>query len=198
MSGATRIRLLAYTDSDTIGGAGFALGYLLGALAREIEVGVLATSAEVGEALAAHRPGVRFTVVRPPVGAGDRRALLAHMRAIRSHSPTSCTPTRRGRGHVATARSLHCYAQGCGLWRWITCRSRAPCRAGGSRHGDCWRGGCTRMSRLGSARRARSRAFSACVRARWARCPMGCHLDGMSRRSRRLRTDCPSRSRRLR
>lgn len=106
MSGATRIRLLAYTDSDTIGGAELALGYLLGALAREIEVGVLATSAEVGEALAAHRPGVRFTVVRPPVGAGDRRALLAHMRAIRSHSPdilhaNQAWPWACGYGEVA-------------------------------------------------------------------------------------------------
>ena len=106
MNGATGIRLLAYTDSNTIGGAELALGYLLGALAREIEVGVLATSAEVGEALAAHRPGVRLDVVRPPVGVGDRGALLAHMRAIRAHSPdilhaNQAWPWACGYGEVA-------------------------------------------------------------------------------------------------
>ena len=106
MSGAASMRLLAYTDSDTIGGAELALGYLLGALAREIEVGVLATSAEVGEALAAHRPGVRLSVVRPPVGAGDRGALLAHMRAIRAASPdilhaNQAWPWACGYGEVA-------------------------------------------------------------------------------------------------
>jgi glycosyltransferase involved in cell wall biosynthesis len=106
MSGTTRIRLLAYTDSEAIGGAELALGYLLGALAREIEVGVLATSVEVGEVLAAHRPGVRLTVVRPPVGVGDRRALLAHMRAIRAHSPdilhaNQAWPWACGYGEVA-------------------------------------------------------------------------------------------------
>ncbi len=81
------LRMLAYTESAEVGGAEHALGYLLGALAGEIEVGVLATHAEVGEAVAAHRSGTRLTIVRRPAGSCDRGALLAHVRAIRAHAP---------------------------------------------------------------------------------------------------------------
>jgi glycosyltransferase involved in cell wall biosynthesis len=81
------MRLLAYTDSEAIGGAELALGYLLGALAPEIQVGLLVTSREVGETLVAHRPQARLSVVPAPVGLDDRAALLAHLRAIRAHAP---------------------------------------------------------------------------------------------------------------
>jgi glycosyltransferase involved in cell wall biosynthesis len=81
------LRILAYTDSAGVGGAELALGYLLGALAGEIEVGVLTTSPEVGEAVAAHRSETRLTIVRRPAGSGDRGALLAHVRAIRAYAP---------------------------------------------------------------------------------------------------------------
>jgi glycosyltransferase involved in cell wall biosynthesis len=81
------LRLLAYTDSTAVGGAEIALGYLLGALAPEIEVGVLATDARVGAAIAAHRFGVGARAVRAPRGGLDRAALRAHVRAIRAFAP---------------------------------------------------------------------------------------------------------------
>ncbi len=110
MSGSRPLRLLAYTDSQTVGGAELALGYLLGALAEEIEVGVLATNAEVGEALAAYRPGAPLSVVSPPVGSCDRGALLAHIRAIRAHAPdilhaNQAWPWACGYGEVAALLS---------------------------------------------------------------------------------------------
>ncbi len=87
MSSRGPLRLLAYTDSGAVGGAELALGYLLGALAPEIEVGVLATDADVGEAIAAHRPGAVVRGVRAPQGTHDRATLFAHVRAIRAFAP---------------------------------------------------------------------------------------------------------------
>jgi glycosyltransferase involved in cell wall biosynthesis len=110
VSGSQALRLLVYTDSQSIGGAELALGYLLGALAEEIEVGVLATSAEVAAALAAYRPGAPVSVVPPPVGPRDRGALLAHVRAIRAHAPdilhaNQAWPWACGYGEVAALLS---------------------------------------------------------------------------------------------
>jgi glycosyltransferase involved in cell wall biosynthesis len=79
--------VLAYTDSHEVGGAELALGYLLGALAPEIEVGVLAVDAAVGKAIANHRPQAAVGVVDLAPGAGSRAAVFAHMRAIRAFSP---------------------------------------------------------------------------------------------------------------
>jgi glycosyltransferase involved in cell wall biosynthesis len=81
------LRVLAYTDSTAVGGAEIALGYLLGALAPEIEVGVLATDARVGAAIAARRRGVNARAVRAPQGGSDRAALRDHVRAIRAYAP---------------------------------------------------------------------------------------------------------------
>jgi glycosyltransferase involved in cell wall biosynthesis len=81
------MRLLAYSDSRQVGGAELALGYLLGALDPAVETGVLAVDAQVGEAIAAHRPGTGFAVVRPPEGLRDRAALAQHRRAIRAFAP---------------------------------------------------------------------------------------------------------------
>lgn len=86
MNGAA-LRLLAYTDSPTVGGAEVVLGYLLTALAPEIEVGVLATDARVAEAIASGRPGASILTVRVPRGIHDRAALREHVRAVRSFSP---------------------------------------------------------------------------------------------------------------
>jgi glycosyltransferase involved in cell wall biosynthesis len=85
--GTASLRLLAYTDSRAVGGAELALGYLLGALAPEIEVGVLATDEHVAEAIAAHRPGTAAVTVPAPRGTRDRVALHAHVRAVRAFSP---------------------------------------------------------------------------------------------------------------
>jgi glycosyltransferase involved in cell wall biosynthesis len=87
MNKATPLRLLAYTDSATVGGAELVLSYLLGALDPEIEVGVLATDEQVARAIAAARPGAPAVTVRPPRGTGDHAALREHARAVRGFSP---------------------------------------------------------------------------------------------------------------
>jgi glycosyltransferase involved in cell wall biosynthesis len=84
---ARRLRLLAYTDSPEVGGAERALGYLLGALTEEIDVGVLATNADVAAAIAAARACVSVTTLRNPNGASDGAALREHLSAIRAFAP---------------------------------------------------------------------------------------------------------------
>ncbi|HXQ00005.1 MAG TPA: glycosyltransferase family 4 protein [Solirubrobacteraceae bacterium] len=87
MKSTRRLRLLAYTDSPEVGGAELALGYLLGALAEEIDVGVLATNADVAAAIAAARDCVSVTTIRNPDGASDGAALREHLSAIRTFAP---------------------------------------------------------------------------------------------------------------
>jgi len=84
---SSTLRLLVYTQSREFGGAEQALGYLLGALAPEISVGVLCTTGAVGEALAACRTGVPVILATPPSGLRDRRALAEHVRAVRRFAP---------------------------------------------------------------------------------------------------------------
>lgn len=81
------LRVLAYTDSQTVGGAELVLGYLLGALAPEIEVGVLSTDEHVGQAIADRRPGTSMATVRAPRGGRDLGALREHVRAVRAFDP---------------------------------------------------------------------------------------------------------------
>lgn len=81
------MRLLAYTDARSSGGAEHVLGYLLAALDPSIEAGVLAVEEEVGAAIAAQRPGTGLAVVRAPEGTRDRAALAQHRRAIRAFAP---------------------------------------------------------------------------------------------------------------
>jgi glycosyltransferase involved in cell wall biosynthesis len=81
------MRILAYTDSLQIGGAELALGYLLGALTPEIELGVLSTERRVGAAIAANRRGTRVLEVPAPKGTYDARALQAHIHAVRAFAP---------------------------------------------------------------------------------------------------------------
>jgi glycosyltransferase involved in cell wall biosynthesis len=82
-----RLRLLAYTDSPEVGGAELALGYLLGALSGEIDVGVLATDANVASAIVAARAGTATMTVRRPRGPGDWGALREHLSAVRAFAP---------------------------------------------------------------------------------------------------------------
>ncbi|NLT07660.1 MAG: glycosyltransferase family 4 protein [Solirubrobacterales bacterium] len=81
------MRLLAYTDARSVGGAEIVLGYLIGALGPDYEVGVLAVERAVGEAVAARRPGTVVATVREPAGLRDRGALAEHRRAIRAFAP---------------------------------------------------------------------------------------------------------------
>ncbi|HEV7943976.1 MAG TPA: glycosyltransferase family 4 protein [Solirubrobacteraceae bacterium] len=81
------LRLLAYTESSEVGGAEIALGYLLGALRAEIEVGVLATDPDVGAAIATSRPGTRLLSAPAPQDTRDLRCLRAHLRSVRAFAP---------------------------------------------------------------------------------------------------------------
>lgn len=81
------LRLTAYTDSEDVGGAELSLGYLLGALATDISIAVLATDRKVGEAIAAHRQGTPVLTVPAPRGVVDVRALVEHVRALREIAP---------------------------------------------------------------------------------------------------------------
>jgi glycosyltransferase involved in cell wall biosynthesis len=81
------LRLLVYTESQQVGGAELALAYLIGALAAEIDVGVLSTSPAVGEQIAGHRPGTPVLHARAPRGSRDRLALGEHLRALRAFRP---------------------------------------------------------------------------------------------------------------
>jgi glycosyltransferase involved in cell wall biosynthesis len=87
VSGSRPARLLAYTDSDAVGGAELALGYMLGELPPGLVVGVLATDRRVAETIVEHRPGTALGVVRAPEGSRDRAALWEHIRAIRAFAP---------------------------------------------------------------------------------------------------------------
>jgi glycosyltransferase involved in cell wall biosynthesis len=81
------MRLLAYTDARSSGGAEHVLGSLLAELDPSVEVGVLAVEEQVGAAIAAQRPGTGLVVVRAPEGVRDRAALARHRRAIRAFAP---------------------------------------------------------------------------------------------------------------
>jgi glycosyltransferase involved in cell wall biosynthesis len=70
-----------------VGGAEIALGYLLGALRAEIEVGVLATDPDVGAAIVTRRPGTRLLSVPTVQGTRDLHCLRAHLRAVRAFAP---------------------------------------------------------------------------------------------------------------
>jgi glycosyltransferase involved in cell wall biosynthesis len=82
-----RLRLLAYTDSPDVGGAELALGYLLGALSEDVDVGVLATDTRVASAIASFRAGVSAVTVDRPRGIGDGAALREHLSAVRAFAP---------------------------------------------------------------------------------------------------------------
>jgi len=81
------LRLAAYSDAATVGGAEVALGYVLGAVDPAIEVTVLATHREVGDAIAAHRPGTPVRAVTAPGELPGPRVLAAHVRALRAVRP---------------------------------------------------------------------------------------------------------------
>jgi glycosyltransferase involved in cell wall biosynthesis len=81
------VRLLAYTDSRETGGAELALGFLIGALGPEFDVGLLGVDRAVLEGIATHRAGTRVGVVRAPRGRRDRSAFAAHLGAMRAFAP---------------------------------------------------------------------------------------------------------------
>jgi glycosyltransferase involved in cell wall biosynthesis len=81
------LRLLAYTDAPTIGGAEHSLRNLLAALDPAHEISIVGIDEDIVEAIAAVRPEAR-RVVLPAVR--DKRhvgAIAAHVRAVRALRP---------------------------------------------------------------------------------------------------------------
>jgi len=82
-----RLRVLAYTDADTVGGAENALATLMRALPKHFDVTVAGVARGVVEHIAAHREG-SSTLLLPPVrDKRDVRSILAHVRAVRAVRP---------------------------------------------------------------------------------------------------------------
>jgi glycosyltransferase involved in cell wall biosynthesis len=81
------VRILAYTDTETLGGADLALSHLLAALGEPFETLVAGVSSEIVERVAAARPGTDVLVVPRPRGGSDVRALREHVQAVRGFAP---------------------------------------------------------------------------------------------------------------
>ena len=95
-SSTKSVRLVAYTDAESLGGSEQApilggservLATLLGALSPRFEVTVLGVTPSVVEWIAGHRPGTRSYTVPPVRHKADIAPILAHIRAVRRLSP---------------------------------------------------------------------------------------------------------------
>jgi glycosyltransferase involved in cell wall biosynthesis len=81
------VRLVVYTDSVEIGGAEISLGHLLSELDPSVEVAVVGVDEGVVEQIGSRRQGSSTLAVRPVKGKWDLRALIEHLRAVRSQRP---------------------------------------------------------------------------------------------------------------
>jgi glycosyltransferase involved in cell wall biosynthesis len=77
------LRVVAYTNAETVGGAEHCLATILAGLPQSFHVAVVATSPAVAEVVAAGRPAVEILFVRPPARFWDARAVSARMRVLR-------------------------------------------------------------------------------------------------------------------
>jgi glycosyltransferase involved in cell wall biosynthesis len=84
------VRLLAYTDATSFGGAEASLGNLLAALRSGIEITVLGTDAAVVDAIASQRPATRTRLVPAVRDKFDLAAIARHLRALRELRPDIC------------------------------------------------------------------------------------------------------------
>lgn len=84
---ASRVKLVAYSDATSFGGAEQALANLLECLDDAFEVSVLAVAEKVGEAVRAARPGAALHLVESPRNKWDAGPILRHVLAIRSLRP---------------------------------------------------------------------------------------------------------------
>ena len=84
---ARPLRLTAYTDSTTRGGAEQSAATLLAHLDKRIEVTVLGVEAEVVEWFAAQRPGTEPRLVPQVRNKSDLGPIYAHIRAVRDLRP---------------------------------------------------------------------------------------------------------------
>jgi glycosyltransferase involved in cell wall biosynthesis len=81
------VRLVAYTDSEEVGGAEISLGHVLAGLGGTYDVVVMGVEERVVARLAARRPGAQTCLVAPIRRKYDLRGVLAHVRAMRRLSP---------------------------------------------------------------------------------------------------------------
>jgi glycosyltransferase involved in cell wall biosynthesis len=81
------VRLVAYTDSEEIGGAEVSLGHVLAGLGPAYDVTVMGVNESVIAWLGARRPGARTCLVAPVRRKYDLRGALAHVRAMRRLRP---------------------------------------------------------------------------------------------------------------
>lgn len=81
------LRLTAYTDSTTLGGAERSIATLLAHLNERVEVTVLGVEAEVVEWIAAQRPGTTPRLVPRVRNKFDLGSICAHIRAVRELRP---------------------------------------------------------------------------------------------------------------
>jgi glycosyltransferase involved in cell wall biosynthesis len=84
---ASAVKLVAYSDATSFGGAEKALANLLEFLDGAFEVAVLAVDEAVGEAVRSVRPGAALHLVPSPRNKWDAGPILSHVRAIRSLRP---------------------------------------------------------------------------------------------------------------
>jgi glycosyltransferase involved in cell wall biosynthesis len=81
------LRILAYTDTEALGGADLALSHLLASLDGVIEAIVVGVNGEIAERVAAARPTTAVGVVPHPQSGSDVRSLVAHVKAVRAFAP---------------------------------------------------------------------------------------------------------------
>ena len=84
------IRLVAYTNAVTVGGAERCLTTILAGLPPSFRVTVVATEAVVAEAVADGCVAAQISLVQPPKRLWDARAVAAHRRALRRLGPDLC------------------------------------------------------------------------------------------------------------
>jgi glycosyltransferase involved in cell wall biosynthesis len=81
------LRILAYTDTEALGGADLALSHLLASLDGAVEAIVVGVRGEIVERVAAARPTTAVGIVPRPRSGSDVRSLVAHVKAVRAFAP---------------------------------------------------------------------------------------------------------------
>jgi glycosyltransferase involved in cell wall biosynthesis len=82
-----RLRLVAYTDTQHLGGADLALSHLLAGLDPEIDVTVAGVTSSIVERVAAGRAVASTKVVPRPRTGHDARSLATHVNVLRALRP---------------------------------------------------------------------------------------------------------------
>lgn len=84
------IRLVAYTNAETVGGAERCLTTILAGLPPSFRVTVVGTDAVVAESVAGGSHAAEIALVQPPASFWDPRAVAAHGRVLRRQDPHLC------------------------------------------------------------------------------------------------------------